>query len=270
MGEVKGGWMTTRELENQTKTTEEARLEYILRLADNALVLGHRLSEWCSNGPVLEQDIAIINTALDQVGLARNYYKLAAEIEGGERDEDYYAYRRDVFEFKNILMLERPNGHWGDTIARQFLYDTFHFFLLEELIKCNDQDIAAIAAKAIKEVAYHAQYSAEWIIRLGDGTEESHNKIQDSLNTIWEWTGEMFETNEVDDLMRAAGIAPDMDEIKTLWHDKVAQVLEIATLEKPEDGWMQTGGKMGVHTQYLGFILAEMQYYPKTYPNAKW
>ncbi len=270
MGEITGGWLTTREQENSVVSKETALLEYILRLGDNALILGHRLSEWCSNGPVLEQDIAIINISLDQVGLARNYYKLAAEIEGGDRDEDYYAYRRDVFDFKNILMLERPNGHWGDTIARQFFYDTYHFFVLEELKNCADERIAAIAAKAIKEVAYHAQFSAEWVIRLGDGTEESHTKMQKAIYNVWEWTGEMFETNEIDGLMEKANIAPNMVEIKNLWDDKVSQVLEIATLKKPEDGWHQTGGKMGVHTQYLGLILAEMQYYPKSYPDAKW
>jgi len=265
---MSGGWLSTNIFENISE--EEARQEYVNRLGDNALVLGHRLGEWCSRGPVLEQDIAIINIALDQIGQARNYYKYAATLKGEEFDEDYFAYRRDAYEFRNLLMVEQPNGHWGETLVRQFLFDTFNYFLVNKLRESSDKEIGAIANKAIKEIRYHAQYSAEWVIRLGDGTEESHEKVQNALNDIWMWAGEMFEMNEVDELMIKAGVGVDLSEIKPLWDEKVNEVLELATLKRPEDIWSQTGGKRGVHTEHLGFILAEMQYLPRAYPDAKW
>ena len=265
---MSGGWLSTNIFENITE--DQAKLEYVLRLGDNALILGHRLSEWCSHGPVLEQDIAIINVSLDQIGQARNYYKYAAELSADGKDEDSFAYLRDAHEFRNLLITEQPNGNWADSLVRQFLFDTFNFFLIEKLRSSSDSQIAAIANKAVKEIRYHAQYSAEWVIRLGDGTEESHKKAQDALDEIWMWTGEMFEMNEVDELMIKSGVGVDLNEIKTLWNEKVSQVLEIATLKKPEEGWNQTGGKRGVHTENLGFILSEMQFLPRAYPDAKW
>ena len=194
--------------------------------------------------------------------------KLAQKGEG--YSEDKMAFFRDVTEYKNLLILELENGDWGKTIARQFLFDTYNYFLYTELLQSKDEHIRAVAQKAIKEITYHAQWSAEWVIRLGDGTEESHNRIQSSVNDLWEWTGEMFTMDEVEKKMLDAGIAPNLTKIKEEWDEKVTQILEIATLEKPEDGWMQSGGKQGEHTEYIGFLLAEMQHLPRMYPQASW
>ncbi len=263
----KGGWLNTTD---EKLTKEQALLKYILRLGDDALIIGQRLSEWCSNGPVLEQDIALSNMALDHIGRARLLYKYAAELIGGDATEDTLAYKRDAHEFQNFLLLEQPNGHWGDTIAHLFAYDTWNFFLWDKLTHSKDSQLAGIAQKAIKEVAYHAQWSAEWVIRLGDGTEESHAKMQKSLDDVWMWTGELFESDQVEQLMAEAGIGIDPQTLRDEWNSKVNQVLEIATLNRPEDGWMQTGGRKGVHTEHLGFILAEMQFLPRAYPDATW
>ncbi len=244
--------------------------QYVIRLGDTALILGQRLSEWCGHGPVLEQDIALTNIALDQIGQARQFLQYAAELQGGDATEDTLAYHRDAHEFRNLLMVEQPNGHWGDTLARQFFFDTYNYFLFERLMKSSDERISSIAQKAMKEIAYHAQWSAEWMIRLGDGTEESHNKIQQSIEDVWMWTGEMLEADELDKKAQAAGVAPDLNEIKQLWHQKVNEILQLATLTKPEGDGHQRGGKKGVHSEYLGYVLAEMQYLPKSYPDAKW
>lgn len=244
--------------------------EYTLRFGDNALILGQRLSEWCGHGPVLEQDIALTNIALDQIGQARQFLQYAAELKGGDATEDTLAYHRDAHEFRNILMVEQNNGHWGDTLARQFLFDTYNYFAFERLSKSSDERLASIAQKAMKEIAYHAQWSAEWIIRLGDGTEESHEKIQQSLNDVWMWTGEMLDADDLDRRMAEAGIGIDLEEVKALWSAKVDEILSIATLQRPEGDGHQRGGKKGLHSEELGFVLAEMQYLPKSYPDAKW
>lgn len=244
--------------------------EYTLRLADNALILGQRLSEWCGHGPILEQDIALTNIALDQIGQARNLYQYAAKQIGGEANEDSLAFLRDAHEFRNLLLVEQPNGHWGDTLVRQFFFDTFNFFQYEFLRNSQDQQLAAIAGKAIKEITYHAQYSAEWIIRMGDGTDESHEKVQKSLNDLWMWAGEMFEMDPVHQEMMEKGIGPDYQVILDQWNAKVNEILDIATLKRPEGDWFQTGGKKGIHTENLGFILAEMQFLPRAYPESKW
>lgn len=244
--------------------------DYVLRLGDNALILGQRLSEWCGHGPVLEQDIALTNIALDQIGQARQFLQYAATLRNDGSDEDTLAFHRDAHEFRNILMVEQPNGHWGDTLARQFFFDTYNYFLFEGLMKSSDEQLASIAQKAMKEIAYHAQWSAEWIIRLGDGTEESHQKIQQSVNDMWMWTGEMLEADALDREMHDNGIAPNLDQIKSQWLTKVVEILKIATLEMPEGIGHQRGGKKGVHSEELGYILAEMQYLPKSYPDAKW
>ncbi|KAB2810212.1 1,2-phenylacetyl-CoA epoxidase subunit PaaC [Phaeocystidibacter luteus] len=250
---------------------ENANLyDYTLRLGDTALILGQRLSEWCGHGPVLEQDIALTNIALDQIGQARQFLQYAAELKGDGADEDTLAYHRDAHEFRNLLLVEQPNGHWGDTLARQFIFDTYNYFLFERLMKSKDERIASIAIKAMKEIAYHAQWSAEWIIRLGDGTQESHDKIQQSIDDVWMWSGEMLEADKLDVAMMEAGIAPDLNEIKELWLTKVSEILKIATLEMPEGTGHQRGGKKGVHSEHLGYILAEMQYLPKSYPDATW
>lgn len=245
-------------------------LEYTLRLGDNALILGQRLAAWCGHGPVLEQDIALSNIALDQLGQARMLLQYAAQQKGKGYTEDKIAFFRDVFEYKNILLLELPNGDWGRTLARQFLFDTFNYFFYTDLLNSKDDHLRAVAQKAIKEISYHAQWSAEWIIRLGDGTEESHDRIQSSVNDLWEWTGEMFTMDEVDKKMIEAGIGVDLAPVKENWHIKVEEIFRIATLEKPQDDWMQSGGKQGDHTEYLGYLLAEMQHLPRMYPEAEW
>lgn len=245
-------------------------LEYTLRLGDNALILGQRLAEWCGHGPILEQDIALSNIALDHLGQARMLLNYAAEQQGEGFTEDKVAFFRDVFEYHNLLILELENGDWGKTICRQFLFDTFNYFLYTDLLQSKDETIRAVAQKAIKEVSYHAQWSAEWLIRLGDGTEESHSRVQNSLNELWEWTGEMFVMDAVDETMLAAGIGADLNSIKERWDAKVEEIIAMAKLQKPAEQWMQSGGKQGDHTEYLGYILAEMQHIPRMHPEANW
>ena len=245
-------------------------LEYTLRLGDNALILGQRLAEWCGHGPVLEQDIALSNIALDQLGQARMLMQYAARLKGEEVTEDRIAFFRDVYEYHNLLMVELPNDHWGHTIVRQFLFDTFNYFQYSQLLQSKDDYIKSVAHKAIKEITYHAQWSAEWVIRLGDGTEESHQKVQQSLNELWEWTGEMFTMDKVEQTMLDQGIGVNLEEVKAHWHQKVSEILEIATLNKPEDGWMQKGGKQGEHTEDMGYVLAEMQHLPRMHPDVQW
>ncbi len=249
---------------------KEALFKYTLRLGDNSLILGHRLSEWCGHGPILEQDIALINVALDLIGQSRSYLAYAGEIEGKGRDEDAMAYLRVERDFYNVLLAEQPNGDFGRTIARQFFFDAFHFLLLEKLTFSTDEQIAAIAVKSLKEVTYHLRYSSEWIIRLGDGTEESHRRIQESIDELWMYTGEMFEMDEVDETLIGVGIATDLSALKPLWEEKVSEVLKEATLNQPESGWMQSGGRKGIHSEHLGFLLSELQYLQRTVPNAKW
>ncbi len=263
----KGGWLTATE---KPLTHEQALIKYILRLGDDALIVGQRLSEWCSKGPVLEQDIAMSNIALDHIGRARLLYQYAAERLGNDTTEDTLAYKRDLPEFENLLLLELANGNWADTLAKLFVYDTYNFYLFDKLARSADSQLSGIAQKAIKEIAYHAQWSAEWIIRLGDGTAESHAKMQRALNDVWMWTGELFETTTVETMMAKANIGIDPATLRNEWNSKVNQVLDIATLTRPADGWMQTGGRKGVHTEHLGFILAEMQVLPRAYPDAKW
>lgn len=249
---------------------ENDHLQYVLRLGDNALILGQRLSQWCGHGPILEQDIALSNIALDQLGQARMLMQYAAELKGGDATEDGLAFFRDVFDYHNILLVELENGDWGDTLARQFLFDTFNYYFYTALLQTKDERLKSVAQKAIKEVTYHAQWSAEWIIRLGDGTEESHRRIQDSIHDLWEWTGEMFTMDALEHRMLEQGIAVDVEALKPQWDAKVAEILEMATLEKPADDWMQSGGKQGEHSEYLGYVLAEMQHLPRMYPEAQW
>ncbi|HRE75111.1 MAG TPA: phenylacetate-CoA oxygenase subunit PaaC [Flavobacteriales bacterium] len=249
---------------------QEALYQYTLRLGDNALILGHRLSEWTSKAPLLEEDLALGNLALDLLGQANSLLEYAGKTEGKGRSQDDLAYKRAEREFLNNLLVELPNGDFGFTIVRQFLYSTFALFLYEELSKSKDEQIAAIAAKSLKEIKYHVRHSSDWMLRLGDGTEESHNRVQKSLNDIWMYTGELFEMNEVDAILIKAGIAADLNAIKQKWSSKIEEVLSQATLKRPQDAFMQTGSRKGIHTEYLGFILAEMQYLPRAYPTAKW
>ncbi len=246
------------------------KLKYTLQLADTALILGHRLSEWTGHGPILEQDMALTNIALDLVGQARSIYEYAAEIEGKGRTEDDLAYLRNTTDFLNPLIVELPNGNFADTIARQFFFDVYNHAFYTELQKSNDATLAAIAEKSLKEVKYHLRYSSDWILRLGDGTEESHQKMQTAIDNIWMYTGELTTMNKVEKEMEAEGVGVNLDAIKPIWTEKVKQVLAQATLTMPESTWMQSGGKEGRHTEHLGFILAEMQHLQRTHPGAAW
>ncbi|QTN38330.1 phenylacetate-CoA oxygenase subunit PaaC [Cryomorphaceae bacterium] len=249
---------------------KEALFHYALRMGDNSLILGHRLSEWCGHGPILEQDIALINVALDLIGQSRSYLSYAGELEGEGRSEDDLAYLRREREFRNVLLTELPNGDFGRTLVRQFLFDVFHYLQLERLTESSDEQLAAIATKSLKEVTYHLRYSSEWMIRLGDGTEESHRRVQEPLNDLWAYTGEMFEMDDVDETLVGVGIAPDLASLKPAWENKVREILTEATLDVPESGWMHSGGRKGVHSEHLGYLLSELQYLQRSIPNAKW
>ena len=251
-------------------TTKEALINYCLRIGDTSLILGQRMSEWCSNGPILEEDIAMTNIALDHIGQARTMLTYAGALEGKGRTEDDLAYKRNEREFYNSLLSERPNGHFGDTVARNFLQSTYFYHLYTALSSSKDEMIAAHAAKSLKEVTYHLRHSAEWIVRLGDGTDESKDKIQTSINEIWEYTGNLFEMNDVDTILIKEGIAINQTEIKSKWDKTVDEVLERAKLIRPKDGYMQTGSLKGMHSEYLGHLIAEMQFLPRAYPTAKW
>lgn len=251
-------------------TQQEATFEYLIRMGDNALILGHRLSEWCGHGPILEQDIALTNIALDLIGQSRNYLSAAGIVEGKNRSEDDLAFFRVERDFKNLLITEQPNGDWGMTLVRQFFFDHFHFLLLQKLRDSANRDLSDIAEKSIKEVTYHVRFSSDWIRRLGDGTEESHNRVQAAIDHLWTYTGEMFEMDQTDEILIAAGIAPDLSELRDEWLKNVLSVVSDATLKLPDESFMQTGGKKGIHTEHLGYLLAEMQHLPRTYPDAKW
>ncbi len=242
--------------------------DFMLMLADNVMILGQRLGEWCGHGPVLEQDIALTNIALDLIGEARFLYQYIAEVEG--KTEDDYPMKRDVRAFKNSLLVEQPNGHWGDTIARQFLFDTYHYYLLDGLKSSTDKKLAAVANKCFKEVSYHLTFSSEWILRLGDGTDESHQKIQQSLDNLFPFWGELCLATSYETACIEDGICPDISEIEVKAKAKIKDVIERATLHLPANSAVRKGGKEGLHMEYLGFILAEMQYLQRSYPGAEW
>lgn len=256
-------------------------IDYILHLADTTLILSQRNSEWCGHGPVLEQDIAITNISLDLLGQSRNFYQYAAELinntsklqgaevptlEGfREADEDTLAYLRKEREFKNLLLTEQPNGDWGQTMLRQFLFSQYQYILFQQLQKSNDEQLAAIVAKALKEIAYHVRWSSEWVIRLGDGTEESHERMKKATDELWRYTGEMFMPADYE---KETGI--DFSLLQEQWHEKIKAVFDEATLAVPQKIFMQSGGKEGKHTEHLGYILAELQYMQRAYPNSEW
>ena len=244
--------------------------QYLLHLGDDALVLGHRLSEWCGHGPILEEDIALSNLALDLVGLARQYYQLAAKRIGAGTTEDQLAYWRGERDFKNHVLVEQPNGDFADTMVRQFLFDAFHLLQLEAIEQSNDAELAAIARKALKETTYHAQHSAEWIVRMGDGTDESHSRISAALQRIWPFTGEFFLPAEVDRLAAERGLGPDVRTLREPWLELVREVLAKAQLSLPDMPQKLLRGKSGIHSESLGFLLAEMQSLPRAYPDAQW
>ncbi len=246
------------------------KIAYILQIADNALIIGHRLSEWCGHGPVLEQDIALTNIALDHIGLARNLYQYAAEVEGNGKDEDHYPYKRDVTEWKNLLLCEVENGHFGHTILRQFLFDSFQFYFLHELQNSSDVRLSEIATKSLKETAYHLQYSGDWMIRLGDGTEESHSKMNEAVQDIWIFADEAFEKSKVDELAVKDGYGIDLTKIKSSVQEKRKAIMDEANLQIPDLDWHQSGGKVGKHTEHMGYILSDLQFLQRAYPNATW
>lgn len=248
----------------------DAHFTYVLRLGDNALILGQRLSEWCGHSPFLEEDIAMANTALDLIGRARMLYSHAGVLEGRGRDEDMLAFLRDEREFGNFLMCELPNGDYGFTLVRQFLLDVYHHGLFEALTRSSDADLAAIAGKAVKEAAYHVRRSSEWVVRLGDGTEESHDRAQTALDELWAYTGELFAGDEVDDAMSASGLACAPADLAPTWRHSVDEVLARAGLRVPADPWQASGGRAGVHTEHMGRLLAEMQVLQRNYPGLRW
>ncbi len=243
---------------------------YTLRLADNALILGHRLSEWIGHAPLLEEELALGNVALDLIGQARPLYAYAGTVEGQGRDEDSLAYLRDAHDFRNILLVEQPNGDFAVTIIRQFLYAAFMHPFWRALARSSDATLAAIAAKAEKEAAYHLRHASEWLIRLGDGTAESHRRAQAALDELWPYAGEMFESDAVEQALIAQGIAVDPTLLQAEWERSVDSVLAEATLARPTAGWMQSGGRSGRHSEHLGHLLAEMQFLQRAYPGATW
>ncbi len=243
---------------------------YTLRLADNALILGHRLSEWCGHAPVLEEELALANMALDLIGQARSFYSYAGEMEGRGREEDALAYLRDAREFRNVLLVEQPNGDFALTILRHLFFAAFAHPYFERLARCSDTTLAAIAAKAEKEMAYHLRHAAEWTIRLGDGTEESHRRVQDAVDELMPYTGELFESDQTERTLIETGVAPDPAGVRPLWDSAIDKILSEATLKRPQRSFMQTGGRSGTHSEHLGHLLAELQFLQRAYPGASW
>ncbi len=257
-------------LKAEKQTALHHKLQFLLRLGDDRLVLGHRLSEWCGHGPILEEDIAISNIALDLIGQASAILHLAGEVEGRGRDEDALAYFREAVNFRNALLVELPKGDFAVTIIRQFLFDAWSVLHLDALSRCGHPTVAALAAKSLKEDKYHLRHSSEWVVKLGDGTEESHNRTQQALIDLWRFTGELFATDAVDTALATQGIVVDTAALKERWTAVVRDVLERATLIQPLDVAMASGGRRGRHTEHLGHLLAEMQIVARSHPGAKW
>ena len=248
-----------------------AYFEFLLRMGDNTLILGHRVSEWCGHAPVIEEDIALANTALDLIGQTQMWLGLAAEVEGKGRTADDLAMLRDAWDFRNVLMVEKPNGDFGQTLMRQFLFDAFHLEMLKGLTASSEPRVAEIAAKAVKEVQYHVERSGDTVIGLGDGTAESHARMQDALNLMWPYVGEMFASDDVDTEMLSTGIAPDLNQLRIAFDAHVGAVMADATLTIPDSTFAHKGGKSGFqHTEHLGHILTQMQWLQRAYPGASW
>ncbi len=242
--------------------------DYVLHLADNQVIMAQRLSELCGHGPALEQDIAITNISLDLIGQARLLFQYAGKLDG--RDEDQLAFLRDVHEFRNVLLVEQPNHDFAHVIVRQYLFDEFNFLNYQALCQSKDEDLAAIATKALMEVKYHRRFSRNWMLRLGDGTAISRQKMQDALNDLWSYPGEFFEMTGGEEILAKAGIAADVASMKPTWLANVTQTVKEASLVIPEGDWHQTGGKKGIHSEHLGHILAEMQFLQRAYPGQTW
>lgn len=255
----------------KTLTEQEAFFEFLVRLADDRLILGHRLSEWCGHGPILEEDIALANMALDYIGHAASLYEYAVEIEGEGRDRDDLVYFRNDPEFTNLQITELPKGDFGFTIARQFLFSAFSYYLYQLLSESRDEQFSGMIQKHFKEIKYHLRHSREWVLRLGDGTEESHERIQDAFDELWRYTGELFYQDEIDEFLQDKGLAADPDSFKSDWKNLVVDTLEEATLDIPDfDQFMVEGSRNGLHTEHLGHLLAEMQHLRRSYPDADW
>ena len=245
-------------------------IQYILGIADNSLILGQRLGELCGHGPSLETDIALTNISLDLFGQTRSYYQYVAQLQGGDATEDTVAFLRLEREYKNVLLVEQPNTDFGYVIAKQFLFDVFHLAFLQELQHSKDTQLAAIAVKSIKEVLYHTRFSSDWIKRLGDGTTESHGRIQTAINDLWIYTDELFQPTEADTAMVTQGIGVDLTKLKANYYQQVSAVLAEATLTTPVVEYFQKGGKQGIHSEHMGFILTELQFMQRTYLNMNW
>lgn len=245
-------------------------IQYIYGIADNTLILGQRLGELCGHGPSLETDIALTNISLDLFGQVRSYYQYAAKIQGNDTTEDTIAFLRKEREYKNVLLVEQPNTDFAYSITRQFLFDMFHIELLNELQNSKDETLAAIAKKSIKEVSYHVRFSSDWMRRLGDGTAESNQRVQAAVNDLWVFTDELFHQTDADKAMVSEGIGVDVTQLKQSYYQKVSAILEEATIEVPKIEYFQKGGKQGIHSEYMGYILTEMQYMQRTYPNMNW
>lgn len=245
--------------------------EFLCRMGDNTLVIGHRVSEWCGHAPVLEEDIALANTALDLIGQTQMWLGLAGEVEGKNRSADDLAMLRDAWDFRNCLLCEQPNGDFGQTMMRQFLFDSWHLAMLSELQNSSETRVAEIAAKAIKEVQYHVERSGDTVIGLGDGTSESHERMQKALNLLWPYVGELFVPDAVDTAMFEAGIAPDLTKLRATFDARVGEVLNEATLTIPDSRFAHKGGKSGAqHSEHLGHLLTQMQWLQRAYPGASW
>jgi ring-1,2-phenylacetyl-CoA epoxidase subunit PaaC len=258
---------TGKTLDSETRA---ALVEYLLRHGDDRLVLGHRLSEWCGHAPILEEDIALANIALDFVGQANHLLSLAGRLEGQGRDADTLAYFREAVEYRNLQLVELPKGDFGFTIVRQFLFDAYDVPFLEYLQRCAHSELAGIAAKAYKEARYHLRHSADWVIKLGDGTEESRSRVQTALDELWRYTAELFAADDVDRRLAAAHIAPELSAVERAWRERVAAVAGEATLELPDPTAAMLGGRRGRHTEHLGHMLAEMQIVARSFPGATW
>ena len=252
------------------EVSETPLVLYALRRADDALILGHRLSEWCGHAPMLEEDMALANMGLDLLGQARELYGYAGRVEGRGNDEDKLAYLRDVRQYRNLLLLEQPNGDFARTMVRQFFYAAFADPYWRAMLKSDDATLAAIAAKSEKETAYHLRHSSEWMVRLGDGTAESHARAQTAIDDLWAFTGEMFEVDDSERGLIDAGIAVDPATLHPPWLKTVSDILREATLVLPTSGWMQQGGRSGRHSEHLGHLLSELQSMQRTFPGATW
>jgi ring-1,2-phenylacetyl-CoA epoxidase subunit PaaC len=252
------------------QVSETPLVLYTLRRADDALILGHRLSEWCGHAPMLEEDMALSNIALDLLGQARELYSYAAKVEGKDNDEDKFAYLRDVRQYRNLLLVEQPNGDFAHTLVRQFFYSAFADLYWRAMMKSADATLAAIAAKSEKESAYHLRHCSEWIVRLGDGTEESHGRTQTGIDHLWAFTGEMFATDDSERGLIDDGVATDPATLRQQWLKTVSAVVSEATLDLPKNDWMQLGGRSGRHSEHLGHLLSELQSMQRSFPGATW